>query len=111
MVLEFAVVSFAIAAAFGISMAVRHFLGKWPGTPLAVLHGLFVLAGFAALFTAAWPNFSGPPAWALGGFAIAAAGGSTMVLGWRSKRLPSGLVLVHAGVALVAFGLLVSAYF
>jgi hypothetical protein len=34
-----------------------------------------------------------------------------MVLGWRSKPLPSGLVLVHGGVALVGFAILLSAFF
>ena len=111
MLLKFAVVSFAIAAAFGITMAARHFVGKFPGTPLAVLHGIFVVAGFVALVTQAWPSFVGRPTWALSGFAIAAAGGSAMVLGWRAKPLPSALVLIHGGVALVAFGLLLSALF
>ena len=111
MYLTYAVVSFAIAALLGATMAVRHFSGKWPGTPLAVLHGLFVIAGFVLLVTEAWPNFDGRPTWALAGFAIAGVGGSAMVLGWRSKRLPSALVLIHGGVALIAFGLLASALF
>jgi hypothetical protein len=111
MFLKLAIVSFAVAAAFGITMAVRHFSGKWPGTPLAVAHGAFVIAGFVALVTEAWPNFEGRPTWAFGGFALAAAGGSAMVLGWRTKRLPSGLVLVHGGVALLAFAVLLTAVF
>jgi hypothetical protein len=32
-----------------------------------------------------------------------------MVLGWRAKALPSALVLIHGGVALVAFAVLLSA--
>ena len=111
MVLTYAVVSFAIAALLGATMAVRHFSGKWPGTPLAVLHGIFVIGGFVVLVTEAWPNFEGRPTWALAGFALAGVGGSAMVLGWRAKRLPSALVLIHGGVALIAFGVLVSAFF
>jgi hypothetical protein len=111
MFLTYAVVSFAIAAVFGVTMAVRVFSGKWPTTPLALLHGVFVIGGFVALVTAAWPNFDGRPSWALAGFAVAAVGGSAMVLGWRAKPLPSALVLIHGGVALIAFGLLASALF
>lgn len=111
MYLTYAVIAFAVAALFGVTMAVRHFSGKFPGTPLAVLHGIFVIGGFVVLFTQAWPNFDGRPTWALAGFAIAAVGGSAMVLGWRAKRLPSALVLIHGGVALIAFGILASALF
>jgi hypothetical protein len=111
MFLTFAVVLFAIAAVFGATMAVRHFSGKFPGVPLAVLHGIFVIAGFVVLVTEAWPNFDGRPSWALAGFAIAAVGGSAMVLGWRARPLPSALVLIHGGVALIAFGILASALF
>jgi hypothetical protein len=112
MFLTAAVVSFAIAALFGATMAVRHFAGKTPpAMALAVLHGIFVVCGFGALLGVVWPNFHGRETWALGGFALAAVGGSAMVLGWRSNPLPSALVLVHGGVALIAFAILLVAFF
>jgi hypothetical protein len=33
-----------------------------------------------------------------------------MALGWRARPLPSALVLIHGGVALVAFALLLGAF-
>ncbi len=107
-----AVVLFAIAALFGGFMAVLHFLGKTPPPMgLAVLHGIFVIGGFSALIGAVAPGFSGKPVWALAIFALAAVGGSAMVLGWRSKPLPSALVLAHGGAALTGFAILAGAYF
>jgi hypothetical protein len=111
MFLTAAVILFAIAALIGLSMAARHFFAKKPPTSiLAALHGLFVVTGFSALLGLVWPNFDGRPAWALGGFALAAVGGSAMVLGWRSRPLPSALVLIHGGVALLSFALLLAVY-
>jgi hypothetical protein len=110
MFLTAAVILFAIAALFGGAMALMHFLGKTPpAMALAVLHGIFVVSGFGALFGVVWPNFNGRPTWALTDFGLAAIGGSAMVLGWRAKALPSALVLIHGGVALVAFAVLLSA--
>ena len=107
-----AVIAFAIAAVFGVGMAALHFARRSPPPmALAVMHGIFVLSGFSMLFGVVWPNFSGRPAWALAVFAVAAVGGSAMVLGWRSKPLPSGLVLVHGGVALIALAILLTAFF
>ena len=112
MLLTASVVLFALAAVFGITMAVLHFMGKSPpAMGLAVMHGLFVLCGFGALWGAVWPEFGGRPTLALGIFALAALGGATMVLGWRSKPLPSAIVLIHGGVALVGFAILVAGYF
>lgn len=111
MFLTAAVVSFAVAALFGATMALRHFIGRTPpAMALAVLHGVFVVCGFAALLGVVWPNFNGREAWALGGFAVAAVGGSAMVLGWRAKPLPSAVVLIHGGVALISFALLLAAF-
>ena len=107
-----AVIAFAVGAVFGLSMAALHFARRRPPPmTLAVLHGIFVLSGFAMLLGAVFPSFSGRPALALAVFAVAAVGGSAMVLGWRSKPLPSGLVLVHGGVALIAFAILLTAFF
>ena len=112
MYLTAAVILFALAALFGATMAVMHFLGRTPPrVSLAILHGVFVVCGFAALLGVVWPNFDGRPAWALAVFAVAALGGSAMVLGWRARPLPSALVLIHGGVAVAAFGILLAAFF
>ena len=111
MLLTASVVLFALAAVFGITMAAMHFMGKSPpAMGLAVLHGLFVLCGFGALWGAVWPQFGGRPTLALGIFALAALGGASMVLGWRSKPLPSALVLAHGGAALLGFAILLAGY-
>ena len=110
MLLTAAVGLFAIAAIFGVTMAVLHFMGKSPPPMgLAVLHALFIIPGFGVLVGAVWRLFSGPPTWALGIFALAALGGGTMVLGWRAKPLPSALVLIHGGAALTGLAILVAA--
>lgn len=49
MFLNYAVVSFAVAAVFGITMAVRHFSGKFPGNLLAGLHGGSAMVLLSAL--------------------------------------------------------------
>ncbi len=110
MLMTAAVVLFAGAASVGLTMAVLHFMGKSPpAMGLAMLHGLFVLPAFAVLWAALWPTFSGAAALALAIFGVAAIGGATMVLGWRAKPLPSALVLIHGGVALIGLAVLASA--
>jgi hypothetical protein len=112
MLLTASVVLFAIGAAFGITMATLHFMGKSPPPlSLAVLHGIFVACGFAALWGSLWPAFDRRESWALGIFVLAALGGTAMVLGWRTKPPPSALVLAHGGAALFAFAVLLAGYF
>jgi hypothetical protein len=112
MLLTVSVVLFAIGAAFGITMATLHFMGRSPPPfSLAILHGVFVIGGFAMLWGALWPAFDRRETWALGLFALAALGGTAMVLGWRTKPPPSALVLAHGGAALFAFAVLLAGYF
>jgi hypothetical protein len=112
--LMIAVGLFAIAALGGVTMAVMHFRGKTPPpVALAMLHGAFAASGLVALLLAVWPQFSGPAAWALGLFVLAALGGFTLALGFhrRGKPLPSGLVAGHGTLALLAFLTLLFAAF
>jgi hypothetical protein len=103
----------AIAALGGLTMAAIRFSGKpQPPTWLAMLHGF--LAGAAvtlllyAYFTVGLPALAG---WALLLFLVAAAGGAFLNLNyhWKMLPLPKGLIVGHAGLAVVGFALLVAA--
>lgn len=103
----------AIAALGGLTMAGIRFAGKpQPPTWLAMLHGF--LAGAAltlllyAYFTVGLPTLA---CWALLLFLIAAAGGAFLNLNyhWKMLPLPKGLIVGHAGVAVVGYALLLAA--
>jgi hypothetical protein len=103
----------AITAVGGLTMAGIRFAGKpQPPTWLAMLHGF--LAGAAATlllyayFTVGLPQLAG---WALLLLLIAAAGGAFINLNyhWKLVPLPIGLMLGHAGLAVLGFILLVVA--
>ena len=99
-----------VTALGGLSMAVFRFAREAnPPSWLAMLHGL--LAGAAltlllyAYFTVGLPALA---CWALLLFLAAAAGGAFLNLNfhWKMQPLPKPIVLVHAGVAVVGYGLL-----
>ena len=103
----------AVSAAGGLIMAAIRFSGKpHPPIALAMLHGF--LAGAAltlliyAYFTVGLPGMA---QLALLLFLAAAAGGAFMNLNfhWKMLPLPKWLVLVHAGIAVCGFVLLVVA--
>jgi hypothetical protein len=103
----------AITALGGLAMAAIRFAGKpQPPAWLAMLHGF--LAGAAATlllyayFTVGLPRLAG---WALLVLLIAAAGGVFMNLNyhWKLLALPVGLMLGHAGLAVLGFVLLIAA--
>lgn len=103
----------AITAVGGLAMAGMRFAGKpQPPTWLAMLHGL--LAGAAltlllyAYFTVGLPALA---AWALLLFVLAAAGGVYLNLNfhWKMLPLPMGIIIGHAGVAVIGFVLLLVA--
>jgi hypothetical protein len=111
--LRIAVLVFAIAAIGGLILAVRHFKGQDRPWPLAILHGLLGAAGLVLVLV---PTLSGgTPALAktaLGLFVAAALGGFLLfAFHARNRRLPSPVVVVHAAVAVIAFGLLAAAVF
>ena len=99
-----------VTALGGLSMAVIRFARDAnPPSWLAMLHGL--LAGAAltlllyAYFTVGLPALA---CWALLLFLAAAAGGAFLNLNfhWKMQPLPKPIVLVHAGVAVLGYGLL-----
>lgn len=111
--LRIAVFVFAVAALGGLVLAVRHFKGQNRPWPLAILHGLLGAAGLILVIV---PTVSGGiPALAkiaLALFLAAALGGfSLFAFHLQNKRLPSPVVVIHAGVAVIAFVLLAAAVF
>jgi hypothetical protein len=111
--LRIAVFVFAVAALGGLVLAVRHFKGQNRPWPLAILHGLLGATGLVLLIV---PMLSGGvPAMAkiaLALFLAAALGGFALfAFHLQNKRLPSPVVVIHAGVAVVAFILLAAAVF
>ena len=99
-----------ITALGGLAMAfVRLGQNANPPSWLAMLHGLLAAAGLTLLlyayFTVGLPTLA---AWSLLLFLVAAAGGTLLNLGYHLKMvlLPKSIVFVHAGVAVVAYALL-----
>jgi hypothetical protein len=108
-----ATVLFAIAALGGVTMAVIRFRGApRPPTWLAMLHGLLAASGLVLLLYAAFTT--GVPQLAqiaAGLFVLAALGGAYLNLGFHAKGLPLPVpvMILHAGVAVTAFVLLLLA--
>jgi hypothetical protein len=104
---------FAIAALGGLVMAGIRLSGKpQPPTWLAMVHGLLAGAGLTLLLFA-WFT-TGLPGIAVAAtllFLIAALGGVVLNLNyhWKQLPLPIGLMIGHAGLAVVAFILLIVA--
>ena len=103
----------AVSAAGGLTMAAIRFSGKpQPPVWLAMLHGFLSAAAVTLLlyayFTVGLPALAG---WALLLLLIAAAGGAFLNLNyhWKMLPLPKGLIVGHAGLAVVGFVLLLAA--
>lgn len=107
LVMQTALVLFAIAAVGGITMAGIRFSGKpHPPTALAMLHGFLSAAALTLLIYAACTV--GLPNLALTAtllFVVAAIGGIVMNLNyhWKMLPLPKWLVLVHGAIAVAGF--------
>jgi len=103
----------AVSAAGGLVMAAIRFSGKpVPPTWLAMLHGFLSSAALTLLIYACFTvGLPGMAQIALLLFLAAAAGGAFMNLNfhWRMMPLPKWLVLVHAGIAICGFLLLIVA--
>jgi hypothetical protein len=102
-----------IAALGGILMAGMRFSGKpHPPAWLAMLHGFLAAAAVTLLlyawFTVGLPRLAG---WGLLLLVVAAAGGAILNLNyhWKMQPLPIGLMVGHAGIAVVGFLLLLAA--
>jgi len=104
-----ALVVFAVAALGGATLAYMRIVKKDVSLPLAIVHGVFAASGLVLLIlglTGGAGAGSGIKL-ALGIFLVAAIGGFTLIsYHLRSRPLPVPLVLVHGGVAAVAFVIL-----
>ena len=110
LLIKTSLVLFTITALGGVIMAfVRLGRNVNPPSWLAMVHGLLAAAGLTLLlygyFTVGLPTLA---CWALLLFLLAAAGGALLNLGYQLKAalLPKSIVFVHAGVAVVAYVLL-----
>ncbi|RDD61396.1 hypothetical protein [Ferruginivarius sediminum] len=116
--LGWSVVIFAVAALGGLALAVMHFRSggkERPSTGLAVVHGLaaalavvLLIAGIANSAAGFSAGLSSLAVVALVLFVVAALGGAYLFLGkhLRGESLPSAVVVIHGGVAALAFVLL-----
>jgi len=113
--ITWAAIVFAIAALGGATLATMHFRGRTPlPMPLALAHGLLAATGLVLLIAAAltMPGFGGMALAALVIFLIAALGGFYLFAHHlRDRPLPSAVVLIHGGAAVVAFLLLLGFLF
>lgn len=104
--IQLSLILFALAAVAGLAMAVMHFRGFSPPKPvLATLHGLFAASGLIVLLMAlVKTGFGGKAGIAFGVLVVAALGGFVL-LSYHAKRqkLPSGLVVGHALLAVGGF--------
>ena len=113
--LTWAAIVFAIAALGGVTLATLHFRGRTPPPmPLALLHGVLAASGLALMIGAALtqPGLRGLALASLVIFAVAALGGFYLFsFHVRGRALPSAVVLIHGGAAVVAFLMLLAFLF
>ncbi len=102
---------FAVAAAGGVVLAFLRLSNKPLPTPLALAHGALAASGLIALALHAFDAAAHARArLALGLFVVAALGGFALYsFHLRRKQLPVPLVVIHGGVAVIAFLVLLSA--
>lgn len=115
MMLQTAVVIFAIAAAGGLLMAgIRFFANINPPAWIAMVHGLLAASGLTLAIYAVWIDAVSTSAkLAIVLLVLAAAGGAFLNLGyqWKQRLIPITIVIGHALLAVIGFGLLAKAAF
>lgn len=107
-----AAVLFALAAVVGVAMAYTHFRhDRNPRDGVALLHGLLAGSALAILIIGLIQlGVTTTIAWSAGLFTVAALGGFFLLSHQvRRVRLPSPVVVIHAGVAVAGFVLLLAA--
>jgi len=113
LMMKTSLVLLTLTALGGVVMAVIRFVREAnPPNWLAMLHGLLAAAALTLLlyayFTVGLPTLA---CWALLLFLAAAAGGGFLNLGYHGRMLPlpKGIVLVHGGLAVAGYVLLLMA--
>jgi hypothetical protein len=111
--LNIAILLFALSAAGGLLLATLHFRGKNRPWPLAILHGLLAASGLVILLVAVAGGGAPEQAKLASILFVAAALGGFLLFAYhlQKKRLPSLVVVIHAGVAVAAFVILGSALY
>jgi len=109
--LSIAILVFAVTAVGGLILAFLHFRGRHRPFPLALVHLLGGATGLVLLLLAVLQGEAPSQARLALGLFLAAALGGFVLLAFRlqKKSLSSPVVVIHAGVAVVAFVLLVLA--
>jgi hypothetical protein len=111
--LSSAVIVFAIAAVGGLILALHVLRGRFAPWPVSILHALLGASGLVlVLLTVIGSEGSSLILGALLTLVVAALGGFFLASFHLRKRLPpKAVVIVHALVAVVGFGLLVIGVF
>jgi hypothetical protein len=103
--LTWIIILFAVAALGGLVLAALRFRNKPLPMSLALIHGaVAAVALVMLLIVAIGPSGTGMLRIALAGFIFAALGGFFLFsFHVRKERLPIGVVVIHALVAVVSF--------
>lgn len=110
MLVTYAVIIFAIAALGGLFLASYVLRGTLAPWAVSILHALLGAAGLVVLILALLQGGTGRVTAALGLLVIAALGGFYLAsLHMRGTVAPKGVVLLHAGLAVVGFLTLLTA--
>lgn len=110
--LTIAVVLFALGAAGGITMAMMNHQGKPIPLPLAIIHGVLGASGLVVLLLVVLGGGGGLLTYSLILFILAALGGFVLLSKHlKGEPLPTNLIYVHGGVAVLAFVLLLLVVF
>lgn len=110
--LTYAIIIFAVAALGGLVLAKNVLSGKLAPWPLSILHALLGAAGLVILVLMVINGAgAGRITAALALLVVAALGGFFLAsFHLREKIAPKGIVMVHAGVAVVGFLILLSVF-
>lgn len=105
MLILVALIVLLVAILIGASLAMLHLRGTSPAIPVALVHGVFAFIGIALVIaTFVQRELPGEAMMALVLFLVAALLGSmSFVMHVKEKPIPKPLILGHAGLALLAY--------
>jgi len=106
------IILFAIAAIVGITLIIPVLKGGKPARTNALVHGGVAATALVMLIIKYLEDKEAVPQISVILFVVAALGGIVLFSrDLQKKTLPSGLALIHAGVAVVAFLILLFSIF